>query len=160
EFNFTMDQIVHNPDQFPKGLFTNQVRPGPITGSLTDVQGIGTVANILLAGGDPHFDLRGGAKQFSGYVQDDWKISRWITLNIGLRYDLDLGFVDSAHQKDNRVFKLFQIIKHPLGSRLVKDDKNNFSPRVGFAWDIKGNGRSVIRGGYGFYYDQSFLDVP
>ncbi|HEY9231547.1 MAG TPA: hypothetical protein VIS78_05355, partial [Blastocatellia bacterium] len=47
-----------------------------------------------------------------------------------------------------------------LGSRVVKDDKNNYSPRVGFAYDIAGNGRSVLRGGYGIYYDQSFLNVP
>src|SRR5262249_31035165 len=160
EFNFTIDQIVRNPDQFPKGFFTDQVQPGPITGSFSDVQGIGAVANISLAGGDPHFDLRDGAKQFSWYVQDDWRVNRRLTLNLGLRYDLDVGFFDSAHQKDNRVFRLFQIIKHPLGARLVRNDKNNFSPRVGFAWDVKGNGRSVIRGGYGLYYDQAFLDVP
>ena len=160
EFNFTIDQIVHNPDQFPRGFFTDQVRPGPITGSPSDVEGIGVVANILLAGGDPHFDLRDGAKQFSWYVQNDWKVNRRFTLNLGVRYDVDLGFVDASHQKDNRVFKLFQIIGHPLGSRLVKNDKNNFSPRIGLAWDLKGNGQTVIRGGYGLYYDQSFLDVP
>jgi len=160
EFNFTVDEIVHNPDQFPMGFFTNRVRPGPITGSPTDVAVVGVVADVLLAGGDPHFDLRDGAKQFSWYVQDDWRVNRRLTLNLGVRYDVDIGFVDARHQKDNRAYKLFQIIGHPLGSRLVKNDKNNFSPRVGFAWDLKGNGRSVLRGGYGLYYDQSFLDVP
>src|SRR5262249_7462978 len=87
-------------------------------------------------------------------------VNRRLTLNLGVRYDVDIGFVDARHQKDNRAYKLFQIIGHPLGSRLVKNDKNNFSPRVGFAWDLKGNGRSVLRGGYGLYYDQSLLDVP
>ena len=160
EFNFTIDQIVRNPNQFPNGFFTNQVRPGPITGSPDDVDGVGVVAEILLAGGDPHFDLRDGAKQFSWYVQDDWKVNTRLTLNLGVRYDADIGYVDSAHQKNNRVFNLFQIIGHPLGSRLPRDDKNNYSPRIGFAWDFAGNGRSVLRGGYGLYYDQSFLDVP
>jgi hypothetical protein len=42
----------------------------------------------------------------------------------------------------------------------VEDDKNNISPRIGFAWDFRGDGRSVIRGGYGIYFDQSFLNVP
>ena len=159
-FNFTIDDIVHHPDQFPKGFFTSQVLPGPITGSPSSVAGMGVVAEISLAGGDPHFDLAGGAKQFSWYVQDDWKVGPRLTLNLGLRYDTDFGFLDSSHQRKNRAFNLFRIIGHPLGSRVVEDDRNNFSPRVGFAWDLKGNGRSVLRGGYGIYYDQSFLDVP
>ena len=45
-------------------------------------------------------------------------------------------------------------------SKVVEDDKNNISPRIGFAWDFVGDGRSVLRGGYGIYYDQSFLNVP
>jgi len=101
-----------------------------------------------------------GAKQFAFYAQDDWKINPRLTLNLGVRYDADYGFVDSEHQKNNRVFKAMQIIGNPLGSRVVKDDKNNWSPRIGFAYDILGNGRSVVRGGYGIYYDQSFLNVP
>jgi hypothetical protein len=158
-FNFTIDQIAHHPDQFPNGFFTGQVLPGPITGSATDIKGLGVVAEISVAGGDPHFDLRDGAKQFSWYIQDDWKVSPHLTLNLGIRYDADFGFLDSSRQNENRAFKLFQIIGHPLGSRVVNDGRINFSPRVGFAWDAKGNGRSVLRGGYGIYYDQSFLDV-
>ena len=120
----------------------------------------GSVGAIFLSGGDPKFDLVDGAKQFAFYVQDDWKVTPRLTLNLGVRYDADYGFVDSDHQKNNRVFKALQIIGHPVGSRLVQDDKNNWSPRVGFAYDLMGNARSVIRGGYGIYYDQSFLNVP
>lgn len=159
-FNFTIDDIVHHPDQFPKGFFTDQVLPGPITGPASSVAGTGVVGEISLAGGDPHFDLAGGAKQFSWYLQDDWKVSSRLTLNLGVRYDTDFGFLDSSSQHANRAYNLLRIIGHPLGARVVKDDRNNFSPRVGFAWDIKGNGRGVLRGGYGLYYDQSFLDVP
>ena len=70
------------------------------------------------------------------------------------------GFVDSNNQVNNRTFRFFQIIGSPFGERVVEDDKNNFSPRIGMAWDIRGDGRSVLRGGYGIYYDQSFLNVP
>jgi len=146
EFDFvdTAQNIATDKKTYPQGFFTP-----------------GSVGDIALSGGDPHFDLVDGAKQFAAYMQDDWKISPRLTLNLGVRYDVDIGFVDSKHQAaGNRVLKAFQIIGHPLGSRVVKDDKNNFSPRVGFAWDIKGNGRSVVRGGYGIYYDQSFLNVP
>jgi len=153
DFNFTPQEIVSNPAMFPQGFNTTQVVGAPA--------GTGVVGDIALSGGDPHFDLVNGAKQFAWYVQDDWKISSRLTLNLGVRYDVDLGFVDSAHQEQgSRVLKALQIIGNPFGSKVVKDDKNNFSPRVGFAYDFKGNGRQVIRGGYGVYYDQSFLNVP
>jgi hypothetical protein len=169
DFNFTADEIANNPGQFPQKFNTSQVQPGPITcGAIgidnctqADLDGIGVVGDVALSGGDPRFDLVDGAKQFAFYVQDDWKISPRLTLNIGVRYDVDIGFVDSRHQQQgSRVIKAFQIIGNPLGSRVAKDDKNNFSPRFGFAYDIGGNGRSVVRGGYGIYYDQSFLNVP
>ena len=169
DFNFDAEDIVNNPGQFPQGFNTNRVRPGPITCAAAgkpanctqaDVDELGVVNAIFLSGGDPSFNLRGGADQVSWYVQDDWKVTPRFTLNLGLRYDVDFGFVDSKNQVNNRTFRFFQIIGHPLGQRVVKDDKNNFSPRVGMAWDIKGNGRSVVRGGYGIYYDQSFLNVP
>ena len=146
EFDFvdTAQEIATNKALYPQGFFTP-----------------GSVGDIALSGGDPSFDLVNGAKQFAWYVQDDWKVSPRLTLNIGVRYDVDIGFVDSQHQEaGSRVIKALKIIGNPLGSRVVKDDKNNFSPRFGFAYDILGNGRSVVRGGYGIYYDQSFLNVP
>ncbi|MET0625830.1 MAG: TonB-dependent receptor [Pyrinomonadaceae bacterium] len=168
-FNFDPGDIANNPGQFPQGFLTHQILPGPITCSAfadgpvcaaSDLAGIGVVAQVDLAGGDPSFSLRDGAKQFAGYVQDDWKISPRFTLNLGVRYDVDIGFVDAGHARENRVFRALQIIGNPFGDHTPKDDKNNFSPRIGFAWDINGNARSVLRGGYGIYYDQSFLNVP
>src|SRR2546421_4159729 len=169
DFYFDPGQIAQNPGQFPQGFKTTQVLPGPITCSTftdssvctaADLAGIGVVAQIDLAGGDPAFDLRDGAKQFAWYVQDDWKISPRFTFNIGVRYDVDIGFLDAGHAAQNRAFRALQIIGSPFARRTVQDDKNNFSPRIGFAWDIRGNARSVVRGGYGIYFDQSFLNVP
>ena len=169
DFNFNADEIALNPDQFPQGFRTTQIQPGPITCAafadtpnctLADLDGIGVVAQVVLSGGDPSFNLREGAKQFAFYAQDDWKITPRFTLNIGVRYDVDFGFVDNAHAAENRTFQVLRIIDSPFASKVVEDDKNNISPRVGFAWDVRGNGRSVIRGGYGIYFDQSFLNVP
>jgi len=169
DFNFNADEIANNPTQFPQGFRTTQIRPGSITcpsivGTATCTQaqlnGIGVVGAVILSGGDPSFNLREGAKQFAFYVQDDWKVSPRFTLNLGVRYDVDYGFVDHAHAAENRAFRALKIIGSPWARKVVEDDKNNFSPRIGFAWDIKGDARSVVRGGYGMYYDQSFLNVP
>jgi hypothetical protein len=169
DFYFNAGEIAQNPGQFPQGFKTAQVLPGPITcttfvGTSTctaaSLLGFGVVADILLSGGDPSFNLRGGAKQFAGYLQDDWKITPRFTLNAGVRYDVDIGFVDHKHAAENRAYRALKIIGSPYAAQVVKDDKNNFSPRLGFAWDLKGNAHSVVRGGYGIYYDQSFLNVP
>jgi hypothetical protein len=142
-FLFDPSVIAGNPALFPQGFRTP-----------------GVVETISLAGGDPSFNLRDGARQLAWYAQDDWKITPRFTLNAGVRYDVDFGFVDHNHAAENRTFRALQIIGSPLASKVVDDDKNNFSPRLGFAWDLHGNGRSVVRGGYGIYFDQSFLNVP
>ncbi|HET9529119.1 MAG TPA: TonB-dependent receptor [Blastocatellia bacterium] len=143
DLNFEPSEIATNPGMFPQGFNTP-----------------GTVGAIFVAGGNPRFDLRNGADQLSWYVQDDWKITPRFTMNLGLRYDVDWGFVDSENQVNNRTFRALQIIGSPYGQRVVEDDTNNFSPRIGLAYDVKGDARSVIRAGYGIYYDQSFLNVP
>lgn len=143
DFNFTIEEIFSDPVTFPQGLRTP-----------------GVVADVILSGGDPSFTLRENPKQFAVYAQDDWKITPRFTLNLGLRYDVDFGFVDHAHAAENRPFRALQIIGSPFARKVVEDDKNNISPRVGFAWDFRGNGKSVLRGGYGIYFDQSFLNVP
>ncbi|MEA2175197.1 MAG: hypothetical protein QOD00_2789 [Blastocatellia bacterium] len=138
----TIDAIATDKVSYPQGFFTP-----------------GVAGDILIAGGDPSFLFRQDLFQWSAYAQDDWKVSPRLTLNLGLRYDVDLGYLDSANQDKNRTRTFLRIIGHPYGSLLPKDDKNNFSPRVGFAWDIGGNARSVMRGGYGLYYDQTFQNV-
>lgn len=143
EFNFDPNEIAGDRVNFPQGFRTP-----------------GVVGDIVLAGGDPSFNLREGAKQIAWYVQDDWKATPRFTLNIGVRYDVDLGLVDPKHARENRAFRALQIIGSPFAQKPVTDDKNNFSPRIGFAWDLRGNARSVLRGGYGLYYDSSFLNVP
>ncbi|HEX6732602.1 MAG TPA: TonB-dependent receptor, partial [Pyrinomonadaceae bacterium] len=143
DFNFTIEEIFSDPVSFPQGLRTP-----------------GVVGGIFLSGGDPSFTLRNDPKQFAFYAQDDWKVTPRFTLNLGVRYDVDFGFVDNAHAAENRAFRALQIIGSPYARKVVEDDVNNISPRVGFAWDIRGDARSVLRAGYGIYYDQSFLNVP
>jgi hypothetical protein len=92
----------------------------------------------------------------TGYFgQDDWKISHRLTLNLGLRYDL----YTPPYELNNR-WSNFDITTGTLrragvngNSRsLVNTDKNNWAPRLGFAYDLAGHGRTVVRGGYGIFY--------
>lgn len=86
--------------------------------------------------------------RYQFYGTDAWKITRNFTFNFGLayRYDTNLWNHDQGHPA--LVAPLFG-----KGTSASPPDKNNIAPRAGFAWDIGGNGHTVIRGGVGMYYD-------
>lgn len=104
--------------------------------------------------------------QLAFYYQDDWKITPRFTLNLGLRWDANFG--NLPRQDQNRTMLILKDVNHPLANALTDDqDKlrrttpsfTEFQPRIGFAWDPKGEGKTVIRGGYGIYYDQLFQNL-
>ncbi len=120
----------------------------------------GIVGGMTATSGDPYFNLPGGAKMFGAYFQDDWKIRRNLSLSLGLRWDKDFNLIGGTAQDRNRTYLALKAINHPAARSLPQDDNLDFSPRVGFAWDVAGNGRHVVRGGYGLYYGQVFLNIP
>lgn len=81
------------------------------------------------------------------YVQDDWQPQSKLTINLGLRYDRQIGSFNE--NIDTSRFP----IPIPFIDTSTRGDKNNFGPRAGFAYDARGNGSTVLRGGYGIYYD-------
>jgi hypothetical protein len=93
-----------------------------------------------------------GSWTFSGYAQDDWRIGSRLTLNLGLRYDVyeHMNQGDNRYA-ENRTYKILNAIGHPMGG-LPQTDVDNFGPRVGMAWDIRGDGSRVVRGSYGRYF--------
>jgi hypothetical protein len=80
------------------------------------------------------------------YAQDKWKMGGHSTLSIGIRYDLEIIPLD---EKDNPLF--------PAGSKHYPVDKNNIAPRIGFTHALDDEGRSVLRGGYGLFYNRTIL---
>jgi hypothetical protein len=78
--------------------------------------------------------------EYSGFAQDQWRVSSRLTVNIGLRYELET--MPPAQLPNPAV---------PATSTL-NSDKRDFGPRVGFAWDVTGKGKMSVRGGYGIYY--------
>ncbi len=87
---------------------------------------------------------------FYWFVQDDWKVTPRLTLNLGLRYEYSGVPRDENLQAINGVSDAPEL---GLIFRAPKPDVNNFMPRFGFAWDPRGNGKWAIRGGAGLAYD-------
>jgi len=100
------------------------------------------------------------------YVQDTWKLTKSLTLNYGLRWDYFMPQSD-VHNNILGFFPGTQSTVYPgappdilypgdpgtPNRALVYPDYNNFAPRLGFAWDMLGNSKLVMRGGFGIFYD-------
>jgi hypothetical protein len=92
------------------------------------------------------------------FIQDDWRVTRTLTVNLGLRYELNTVFTEGDNLIGNfdPSAGLVQAGKQ-IGS-VFNGDHNNFAPRIGLAWDVTGNGKTVIRAGAGIYFEQGSFD--
>jgi len=126
--------------------------------------GLGFPSNFVQGFGNPLSRLKN--RPLAAFAQDSWKIRPNFTLNYGVRYDYELtdqlptsGFTDP----------LSGIALSAADVQAVQDsfnvqqgfprDKNNIAPRAGFAYDITGNGKTVVRGAYGIFYDHPLLGI-
>jgi hypothetical protein len=91
---------------------------------------------------------------YAGFAQDDYRATSRLTLNLGVRYELNTVLKEQHNLLGNfdPTVGLVQVGKQIPS--LYNGDHNNFAPRVGFAWDVRGNGRTVIRAGGGIAYEQ------
>ena len=129
----------------------------------------GPISNVSISDGNAEANIP--LKQFATYIQDDWRVSDRVTVNWGLRYDVISGF--NLDQSKNTNFVLirnaaiagkFNSLPAPIAEQLnhfASDptiDKNNFQPRVGVVFDTRGNGKDVVRAGWGIYTDVGYTN--
>ncbi|QNI31345.1 TonB-dependent receptor [Alloacidobacterium dinghuense] len=168
EFDFfDLPSNITDPSKYPQGFATP-----------------GLVQAMTGTSGDPSFNL--SPKMLGLYFQDDWKISPRFLLNLGIRYDRDIDTYGIDKQKNSRTVQELQAAAATgvptvpatrngiAGVGYVPDlsyiggtytglphnDNLDFSPRIGFAFDVFGNSRVIVRGGYGLYFGQTFENIP
>ena len=135
DFKFGADiSLIRADSFFPRNrdgnfTFANDLAFDPTNPETFPTQYVVAILN-------PELDLPNDL--FSFFAQDQWRYRTNLTFNLGLRYDRERGF------------------RKITG---VPDDGNNFQPRLGVVWDPWNDGRTAIRGGYGHYVDQSFLNI-
>jgi hypothetical protein len=145
----------------------------------------GAVQAMTGTSGDPSFLL--SPKMLGLYIEDDYRISHRLLLNLGIRYDRDIDTYGQDKQAISRTHQEL-IAAAATGiatvptqvnpttyltgytpnlsniggvfTGLPNNDNLDISPRVGFSFDLLGNGRLVIHGGYGLYFGQTFENIP
>jgi outer membrane receptor protein involved in Fe transport len=153
------------PNANPQFQFIRDGRGTPTTADDLDFT---FPAVVRFGGGDPNVEAR--TTQIGLFVQDDWEINEHLTINAGLRWDFDSNYNNknfvtppgavSALQTlgaDPRIQPAFFDVNDYISAGDRPSDWNNFAPRIGFAYDIHADQRTVIFGGYGRYYDRALF---
>jgi hypothetical protein len=161
KFGFRYVRVLASP-------FTNTTTRGQMTfndnftNNPQDSTGGSGLAGILL--GFPNTGSRNFLQvpyyitnqQYSGFVQDDWKVSPRLTLNLGMRYDVFTPDVEKdnklANFNENTLVFDFAGVNGVSRTAGIQTRYGNIGPRIGFAYDLNGRGSTVIRGGFGISY--------
>jgi hypothetical protein len=114
----------------------------------------GNQGNTLRGAGSADFNQ--SQNSIYWFVQDDFKVTSRLTINLGLRYEFASNFTSSKTQEMNALSSVPGVIDF----HNPKTDKNDYGPRVGFAWDPTGAGKWAVRGGFGVAFGKVFGNLP
>jgi hypothetical protein len=131
----------------------------------------GPISSVSLSDGDASANIP--TKQFAWYVQDDWRPTDRLTLNLGLRWDLVTGLSDIDQSLNSNYVLIrdaaragrFNSLPAPIAEILnhfaeePSNDKDNFQPRLGAVYDLRGDNKDIIRGGWGIYTDFGYTNA-
>jgi len=124
----------------------------------------GPIQQVQVSDGNSFANLP--TRQYGIYLQDDWRAFDRITLNLGLRYDYVSGvqFDQSGNpnfvtlQAAGAAGRFANVVGMEDFGKTPQNDRNNIQPRAGVAWDVRGNGRDVVRAGWGIYTDFGYTN--
>lgn len=115
--------------------------------------------NAVYGTGNP--DMSTSNRQIGIYLQDDWRLNQRFTVNVGIRWDYESDMLNNGYVTPASIRAGLESV---YGPNYFTDGSNRpiywktFQPRLGFSWDITGDGRTVAHGGYGRYYDRTLYN--
>ena len=174
-----IDIRVHQRNNFQPGAISGQfdfsraMSGNPLDTSGNTGFGLATFLLGAVSGGSLNSALAraDGFHYYAAFVQDDYRIVPRLTLNLGVRYDVITAPTDRFDRYSNfnptavnpvtGTSGVLQYAGVDFGRQAYDTNYNNIGPRVGFAFDVSGTGRTVVRGGYGlFYYHSAVFEYP
>jgi outer membrane receptor protein involved in Fe transport len=130
----------------------------------------GPISTVSISDGDSSANIP--TKQFAWYFQDDWRVTDRLTVNAGLRWDIVQGISDLDQTLNPNYILIrdaaragkFNVLPAPVAEVMnhfasnPQNDKNNYQPRIGAVLDLRGDGKDIVRGGWGMYTDFGYTN--